>query len=105
MLKQQIQANPLMKYIEAGLLSSIVEDVAVQSADYTYATEFKQKVDKATDWIPSPIKTAGAWLVISPSTSVYQLLATTTQLSDFVSKYSLAKHLEKARYGLSRGYY
>ena len=46
MLKQQIQANPLMKYIEAGLLSSIVEDVAVQSADYTYATEFKQKLIK-----------------------------------------------------------
>jgi len=99
MLKQQIQANPLMKYIEAGLLSSIVEDVAVQSADYTYATEFKRKVDKATDWIPSPIKTAGAWLVISPSTPVYQLLATTTQLADFVSKYSLAKHLEKKGMG------
>ena len=94
-LEAQIARNPITKYIEAGLLSSIVEDVTIQDADYTYTSQFKQKVDNATGWIPDAVKTAGNWLILSPSTQGYQFLATTTQLSDFVAKYTLAEHLQK----------
>lgn len=91
----ELDANPLSKYINAGLLSSIVEDVAIQQGDYTYTSEFKKRVDEYTQWIPSPAKTTSEWLMISPNTAPYQFLATTTQLSDFVSKYSLAEHLQR----------
>ena len=94
-LEAQLKRNPITKYVEAGLLSSIVEDVTIQDADYTYTSQFKQKVDNATGWIPNAVKTAGNWLILSPSTQGYQFLATTTQLSDFVAKYTLAEHLQK----------
>lgn len=92
-VEAQLKRNPLTKFIEAGMLSSIVEDVTIQESNYSYTSEFEQKVDAFTKWIPHPMKTAANWLMISPSTAPYQFLATTTQLSDFISKYSLAEHL------------
>jgi hypothetical protein len=94
-LKAELKANPLNEYINAGLLSSIVEDVTIQKGDYTYNSAFKQAVDEKTQWIPKPVKTAAKVLTIAPSTKLYQFLATTTQLSDFVAKYSLSKHLQE----------
>lgn len=93
--RYELQSNPLTPYIDAGMLSSIVEDVAIQQGDYTYTSEFKKKVAEYTKWIPSPVKTTAEWLMVSPSTAPYQFLASTTQLSDFVSKYSLAKYHQK----------
>lgn len=93
-LKAELKANPLSEYINAGLLSSIVEDVNIQSGDYTYVSAFKQSVDEKTQWIPKPVKTFAKVATIAPSTKLYQFLATTTQLSDFVAKYSMSKHLQ-----------
>lgn len=93
-LKAELKANVMNPYINAGLLSSIVEDVNIQQGEYTYASAFKQTVDEKTQWIPKPVKTAAAVLTIAPSTKLYQFLATTTQLSDFVAKYSMSKHLQ-----------
>jgi hypothetical protein len=93
-IESQLEANPMSKYINEGLLSSIVEDVTIQQGDYTYDSELKKKIDNVTGWMPDSVKTLGAWSVFSPSTKAYQFLATTTQLSDFVAKVTLAKHLE-----------
>jgi len=93
-IESQLEANPMSKYINEGLLSSIVEDVTIQQGDYTYDSELKKKIDNVTGWMPDSVKTLGAWAVLSPSTKAYQFLATTTQLSDFVAKVTLAKHLE-----------
>lgn len=93
-LKAELKANVMNPYINAGLLSSIVEDVNIQQGEYTYTSAFKQTVDAKTQWIPKPVKTAAAVLTIAPSTKLYQFLATTTQLSDFVAKYSMSKHLQ-----------
>jgi hypothetical protein len=93
-LKAELKANVMNPYINAGLLSSIVEDVNIQQGEYTYASAFKQTVDEKTQWIPKPVKTAAKVLTIAPSTKLYQFLATTTQLSDFVAKYSMSKHLQ-----------
>ena len=93
-LKAELKANVMNPYINAGLFSSIVDDVNIQHGEYTYASAFKQTVDEKTRWIPKPVKTAAAVLTIAPSTKLYQFLATTTQLSDFVAKYSMSKHLQ-----------
>ena len=93
-IQKQLEANPISKYINEGLLSSIVEDVTIQQRDYSYDSELKKKIDGVTGWLPDSVKTIGAWAVLNPSTQGYQFLATTTQLSDFVAKVTLAKHLE-----------
>jgi hypothetical protein len=93
-IQKQLEANPMNKYINEGLLSSIVEDVTIQQGDYSYDSELKKKLDNVKGWLPDSVKTIGAWAVLNPSTQGYQFLATTTQLSDFVAKVTLAKHLE-----------
>lgn len=93
-LKAELKANVMNPYINAGLLSSIVDDVNIQHGEYTYTSAFKQTVDAKTQWIPKPVKTAAAIATIAPSTKLYQFLATTTQLSDFVAKYTMSKHLQ-----------
>ena len=93
-IQKQLEANPMNKYINEGLLSSIVEDVTIQQGDYSYDSELKKKIDGVTGWLPDSVKTIGAWAVLNPSTQGYQFLATITQLSDFVAKVTLAKHLE-----------
>ena len=40
-LKAELKANKMNPYINAGLLSSIVEDVNIQKGDYTYNSELK----------------------------------------------------------------
>lgn len=94
-VQERFMNNPLNEFINAGMLSSIVEDVTVQQSDYTYSSGFQKKVEAYTSWIPSPVKTTAEWLMISPSTAPYQFLASTTQLSDFVAKYTLYSHLRK----------
>lgn len=104
--KQEIQAeitrlqsildqSEMTKFMDAGMLSSIVEDVRIQGNDYSYASEWQKKVDAKTQRIPQGLKDVGAWFMVSPNTPLYQALATATQLGDFVAKYSLFNHLQK----------
>ena len=90
-VQQNMASNPLREFIEAGMLSTIVEDVMIQSSDYTYASDLEKSIEAKTAWIPEPVKEAAKFLMVSPSTPLYQMLATTTQLSDFVAKYSIYK--------------
>lgn len=91
--QDEMARNPLAQFIEAGMLSTIVEDVAVEQSDYSYKSETKERVDKWLKVIPSPVRTATSYALFSPGTQVYQFLASTTQLSDFIAKYSLYNKL------------
>lgn len=94
-LQSVLDQSEVTKFIEAGMLSSIVEDVSIQRDDYTYASEWQKKVDAKTKMVPQGLKDMGSWLLVSPNTPLYQALATATQLGDFVAKYSLFNHLQK----------
>lgn len=86
-----INRNPLKEFIEAGMLSSIVEDTMIQQADYTYMSSMQAKVNQYTSRVPKQLQEVMSWMMISPSTPIYQTFATVTQYSDFTAKYSLYK--------------
>ncbi|MCJ9181399.1 hypothetical protein K5F27_16965 [Acinetobacter baumannii] len=88
-----IARNPLREFIEAGMMPSIVEDVALNEANYSYKTELGEKFETQLNKVPKSVRTAGKWMMISPDTPLYKLLAGATQYSDFTSKYVLYKHL------------
>lgn len=98
--QDSIARNPILDFIESGMMPSIVEDVTISKADYTYQTAFNERFDKQLSRVPKSARTAGKWLMLSPDTPAYKFLAGATQYSDFTSKYVLYKHLT-AKKGVS----
>lgn len=88
-----MERNPMHKFMEAGLMSTIVEDVKVGKEDTAFKSDFEKELDKVADKLPNQIVTAFNWAVTSPGTPLHDFMAHTTQFSDLAAKYSLATHL------------
>lgn len=86
--------HPMRDYMNAGMMSTIVEDTVIFKDKPDFINIYEEKVKKVTDKIPKPMKDTFDWIVINPNTPVYQFLADATQFSDFGAKYVLAKHLQ-----------
>ena len=87
-LEQAIANNPLAEFINEGMMPSIVDDVALNQDDvFSFKSALERKFEKQLDKIPAGVRTTAEWLMVSPSTPLYQFLNNTTQLSDFTSKY------------------
>ena len=92
-LEDSLRKNPTRDLIEAGLMPTIVEDVALQEDPYSYKTKLQKKTKKYTDRIPVNIRTGLKYVVVAQDTPLYKALSQGTQLSDFVSRYVLHQHL------------
>ena len=92
-LENRMKKSKLHKYMEAGMMSTIVEDVDGLNSETNYMTDFQEKVDKFTSKIPEPIKVTSNFIMMGKTSSVFQFLADATQFSDFGAKYALAEHL------------
>ena len=92
MYQDAIDRNPLKEFIDAGMMSAIVEDVSLQTDKYSLESKFTQKYAGLIDVIPQPIQTGFNWMMISPQTPIHAFLANTTALSDFAAKYTLYMH-------------
>lgn len=86
--------HPMRDYMNAGMMSTIVEDTVIFKDKPDFINIYEEKVKKVMDKIPKPMKDTFDWIVINPNTPVYQFLADATQFSDFGAKYVLAKHLQ-----------
>lgn len=87
-LEQAIANNPLAEFINEGMMPSIVDDVALNQDDtFSFKSALERKFEKQLNNIPAGVRTTAEWLMVSPSTPLYQFLNNTTQLSDFTSKY------------------
>ena len=91
-LKDRIARNPLKDFIEAGMLSTIVEDLSTLQSDYTYQSEIQKKLEKFSNKIPSGLKTGFSYAMMSPNTPLFKVMAEAAQLSDFMAKYTLYVH-------------
>lgn len=101
-LEDSIARNPVRELIEAGLMPSIVEDVAAEEDIYSYKTELVRKAEGLTKgWNPKVVA-AGRVVYMAHDTKLYQWLNHTTQLSDFVARYTLYQHLTTKKNALSK---
>lgn len=92
-LKDAIARNPVRELIEAGLMPTIVEDVAAEEDIYSYKSALARKTERFTNKLNPSIKAAGRLVYMSHDTKMYQSLSRITQLSDFVARYTLYQHL------------
>ena len=92
-LKDALNRNPVKELIDAGLMPTIVEDMAADEDIYSYKNRLARKTDKFTSKLNPAVKAATKFAYISPTTKLYQGLNRATQLSDFVARYTLYHHV------------
>jgi hypothetical protein len=93
-LEDSIARNPVKELIDAGLMPTIVEDVAAADDIYSYRSKFARDVDEKMDQYLHPVIQRGLKNVyMTHDTKLYQGLSRVTQLSDFVARYALYQHL------------
>jgi hypothetical protein len=92
-LKDAIDRNPVKELIDAGLMPTIVEDVAAEEDIYSYKSALARKTEKFTNRLNPSVVAAGRFVYMTRDTKLYQGLSRITQLSDFVARYTLYQHL------------
>ena len=94
-INDAIIKSPMHKYMNAGLMSTIVEDTDLSAENTVYEDALDRQLNAVAKNIPKPVKDLTNFLVMSKGTTVYEVLADMTQYSDFGAKYILAKHLQE----------
>lgn len=92
-LQDSLARNPAKELIDAGMLPTIVEDVALEEDPYSYRSKLKEKVDHYTSKLNPTVKQAAAFVYMAPGTSLHTAMSQATQYSDFVARYTLYQHL------------
>lgn len=94
-LKDSLARNPARELFEAGLMPSIVEDVAADDEGdlYSYKSQLAQKVDTVAEKLTPKLVTVIRNVYIAHDTKIYQALSRATRLSDFLGRYTLYQHL------------
>jgi len=92
-LEDALTRNPVRELVEAGLMPTIAEDIDFHDDPYAYRSKLTRWIDDKTAKVPERAKNIARTFYMSHNTSAYQILARSTQLSDFVARYVLYQHL------------
>lgn len=89
--------SPIKKMIDAGLMPTIVEDLASEEDIYSYKSYWKKRLEEKTSKLPKSMVNAADHILINRNTPLHQGLSRVTQLSDFTARYVLYKHLTERK--------
>lgn len=92
-LGDSLARNPVRELIDAGMMPTIVEDVAADDDMYSFKGRFTRKVDEFVDQLNPHVVDTAKTLIIAHDTPLYKALSYGTQLSDFVARYTLYQHM------------
>ena len=92
-IKDRMARNPVKVLIDAGLMPTIVEDVEADDSQYSYSSRLTRVANQYTGWVPQLAKEAAKQVFMTHDTSIYKFLSQTTQLSDFVARYTMYEYL------------
>lgn len=93
-LEHELASNPLVDFMNAGLMSTIVEDTVVLSETKQYESDGMRKIKKHYHRIPEKLRRVFDYIAMNPNTEPYKFMAEATQFSDFGAKVVLARHLQ-----------
>lgn len=91
-LKNELDRSPVKELMDAGLMPTIVEDIAENEDPYSYKSALTRKVE---DWLPQRASLgakAARQVYMAHDTAQYKALSQITQLSDFVARYTLYQY-------------
>lgn len=95
--EDSLKRNPLKEFIEAGTMSSIVEDIEQAKDDYSYQAALEKKVAGVVDTIPKPIRDGVNFVMVNQGSPLHKMLSNTTAMSDFAAKYVLYNYHTKKK--------
>lgn len=91
-LEDAMARNPVKPLIDAGLMPTIVEDVAVNDDIYSYKSRFTKWTEKGTSKINPHVVEAAKWLLMTEDSTPYKVMSYGAQISDFLARYTLYQH-------------
>ncbi|AJF40732.1 virion RNA polymerase [Vibrio phage phi 1] len=103
-LEDRLANNPVIDLIDAGLLSTIVEDVDTEVQEYKLSQRIKRKyaetswaerLEDATNRIPNSVKDVFKEALVMQGSNLYGFLSEAAQFSDFGARYVLFQHMTK----------
>jgi len=92
-LRDAIDRNPVKGLLDEGLFQTIIEDVDNEEDNYSYKSHLMKEAARFTDKLPDSVVTGAKWVYMTHDTPLYKVLFKTTQMSDFVARYSLYQHV------------
>lgn len=91
--QDNLAANKVTKMVDAGMFQSIIEDVSMLESGFEYAGKVEGFVQPYIDKVPPVLRDLGNVVFMTHKTSTYQFMRESTQLSDFVARYTMMEHL------------
>ncbi|MGH1461213.1 MAG: hypothetical protein ACRBB6_04175 [Neptuniibacter sp.] len=92
-LEHRLSNNPVAELIEAGTFQTIIEDIDQHDDQFSFKSQLGEFSEKYTSKVPDSVKNSFKFLTLSHDTGAYKFLNQTTQLSDFVARYTKYKYL------------
>ncbi|SUA63290.1 Uncharacterised protein [Oligella urethralis] len=97
-LRQVLNNNPIQTLIHNGLMPTIVEDVALEDDPYSLRNQFFNKLDEKTSKLPKSVREVAKFVYMAQDTTLFKVLNTATQYSDFVARHALYDHLTNKKH-------
>ncbi len=92
-LKHLQSINPVAELIEAGLLQTIVMDVANDPDPFSYSSMIANKIDTQLNKLPEQAADATKFVFMTRDSASFEFMNKITQFSDFAARYALYKQL------------
>jgi len=92
-LEHRLSNNPVAELIEAGVFQTIIEDVDQHDDQFSFKSRLGEFSESYTNKVPESIRNSFKFMVLSHDTGAYKFLNQTTQMSDFVARYTKYKYL------------
>lgn len=90
-LQEELSKNNASTLVEAGYLSSIVEDIAIVDSTFSYTGKLSKSLDKQVQKLPKTAQWIIGGALGSKDSYWYQTAYKFTQVSDFGSRYAMYK--------------
>jgi hypothetical protein len=94
-LEYALENNPVKTLIDGGQFQTIMEDIDTEDNMFSYKSRLVNWADNKTAKVPNAVKTVAKTAYMAHDTPLYKILFRSTQMSDFVGRYTLYEHLTK----------
>ena len=96
-LKDQMNINPILQLMEAGMYQTIVEDIDTEVDQNGFDSSIDQWVKKKTAWVPDKVMSGAKTVLMTHGTTGYKVLNKLTVMSDFTARYALSQTLQNRK--------
>ena len=97
-LEHEINNNPVKELLDEGMFQTIMEDIDVTDDPFSYKSRLSQWVDKKTENVPAIVKNVAKWGYMTSDTPIYKLMLKSTQMSDFVARYTHYQYVRNRKH-------